>query len=161
MRAGPGSDLRDRHRVPIAGAVVADRPRAEEEALASYGQSLGVAFQLVDDALDYSAQQAELGKAVGDDFRDGKITLPILIAYARGGETERAFWRRTLETVEQGPQDLARAQALLARHGAIGETLARAEAYGETARAALQGFPPSPARAAMLDLVDFCIGRAY
>jgi octaprenyl-diphosphate synthase len=143
------------------GAVVAERPRAEEEALAAYGQALGIAFQLVDDALDYSARQATLGKTVGDDFRDGKITLPVLIAYARGGEAERAFWRRTLETQETEPHDLERAQALLARHGAIAETVARAEGYGAKARASLAGFPASRAKAAMLDLVEFCTERAY
>lgn len=143
------------------GAVVADRPAAEEQALAAFGESLGVAFQLVDDALDYSARQAELGKSVGDDFRDGKITLPVLLAYARGGEAERAFWRRTLEGQEHGPVDLEHAQALLAKHGAIAETLARAEGYGTRARQALAGFPPSRAKAAMLELVEFCVERAY
>jgi octaprenyl-diphosphate synthase len=98
---------------------------------------------------------------VGDDFRDGKITLPVLIAYARGGEAERAFWRRTLETQETEPHDLERAQALLARHGAIAETVARAEGYGAKARASLAGFPASRAKAAMLDLVEFCTERAY
>jgi octaprenyl-diphosphate synthase len=143
------------------GAVVAERPAAEEQALAAYGQNLGVAFQLVDDALDYSAREALLGKTVGDDFRDGKITLPVVLAYARGGEAERAFWRRTLEEQEQGAGDLEHAQALLAKHGAITETVARAEAYGSRARASLAGFPPSRAKAAMLELVDFCVERAY
>jgi octaprenyl-diphosphate synthase len=143
------------------GAVIADRPPAEEQALAAYGQSLGVAFQLVDDALDYSARQALLGKTVGDDFRDGKITLPVVLAYARGGEAERAFWRRTLEAQEQDPADLEHAQALLAKHGAVAETVARAEAYGARARASLAGFPASRAKAAMLELVDFCVERAY
>ena len=83
------------------GAVVAERPAAEEEALATYGDNLGIAFQLVDDALDYSARQALLGKTVGDDFREGKITLPVLLAFARGDEAERAFWRRVLEELEQ------------------------------------------------------------
>ena len=117
------------------GAVVADRPPAEEEALAAYGDNLGIAFQLIDDALDYSARQAQLGKSVGDDFREGKITLPVLLAFARGSETERAFWRRTLEDLEQQRGDLERAQELIARHGAIEATVARAEAYAP-ARAA-------------------------
>jgi octaprenyl-diphosphate synthase len=143
------------------GAVVGERPAAEEEALATYGENLGVAFQLVDDALDYSAREGDLGKSIGDDFRDGKVTLPILIAYSRGSEAERAFWRRTLEAQEQNPADLEHAQALLAKHGAITETLARAESYGSRARTSLGIFPPSLARSAMLDLVDFCIERAY
>jgi len=83
------------------GAVVADRPAVECEALESYGKNLGIIFQLIDDALDYSARQATLGKTVGDDFREGKITLPVILAYRRGDEDERAFWRRTLEDGEQ------------------------------------------------------------
>ena len=143
------------------GAVVAERPAAEETALAIYGDNLGIAFQLVDDALDYSARQALLGKSVGDDFREGKITLPVLLAFARGTETERAFWRRTLEDLQQTPEDLDRAQELLARYGAIEATIARAEAYGERARQALAVFPYGRAKQAMLDLLDFCIARAY
>jgi octaprenyl-diphosphate synthase len=143
------------------GAVVAERPTAEEAALASYGDNLGIAFQLVDDALDYSAKQALLGKSVGDDFREGKITLPVLLAFARGSETERAFWRRTLERLEQAPDDLAHAQALIERHRAIDATLERAEAYGLHARQSLAVFPYSRAKQAMLDLIDFCTARAY
>lgn len=143
------------------GAVVASRPATEAAALATYGRALGIAFQLVDDALDYSAREAELGKSVGDDFRDGKITLPVLVAFARGEEAERAFWRRTLERVEQEEADLAEAQRLLARHRAVEATLERAAAYGEEARRALAGFPRSPAREALLGLVEFCIERAY
>src|SRR5437016_4921571 len=89
------------------GAVLAERPPAEEEALERFGRNLGTAYQLIDDMLDFSARQSELGKSVGDDFRDGKITLPIVIAFARGDPEERAFWRRTLEDGEQGPGDLA------------------------------------------------------
>jgi octaprenyl-diphosphate synthase len=143
------------------GAVIAERPAAEEEGLRAYGQNLGIAFQLVDDALDYSARQALLGKTVGDDFRDGKITLPILLAFARGDEIERSFWRRTLEAQEQSPDDLERATALLHRHGAIRETVERAAGFGELARRSLALFPRSRPRQAMLDLVDFCIERAY
>jgi octaprenyl-diphosphate synthase len=143
------------------GAVVAERSAAEEAALAAYGQNLGVAFQLVDDALDYSARQAELGKTVGDDFREGKITLPVLLAFARGTEAERAFWRRTLERLEQGPEDLDRAQDLLARHDAVDATVARAEEYALRARQGLAAFPYSRAKQAMLDLLDFCTARAY
>lgn len=143
------------------GAVVAGRPKSEARALATYGRSLGIAFQLVDDALDYSAREAELGKTVGDDFRDGKITLPVLVAFARGSEAEREFWRRTLERVEQRESDLAEAKRLLERHGAIEATLERARAYGRAAREALTSFPRSPARDVLAGLVDFCIDRAY
>src|SRR5215475_15958143 len=91
------------------GAVLAQRPFREEEALDRYGRNLGIAFQLVDDMLDFSARQSELGKSIGDDFRDGKVTLPILIAFARGSEEERTFWRRTFEDMDQQPGDLDRA----------------------------------------------------
>ena len=143
------------------GAVIAERPAVEEEALSAYGQNLGIAFQLIDDALDYSAKEAQLGKAVGDDFREGKITLPILIAFAAGDETERDFWRRTLEDLDQQPGDLDEATALLYRHGALDATVARAASVGEAARRALAPFPYSRHKQAMLDLVDFCIERAY
>src|SRR5271154_6514542 len=108
------------------GAVLADRSPAEEEALERYGRNLGMAYQLIDDMLDFSARQSELGKSVGDDFRDGKITLPIIIAFARGDAEERAFWRRTLEDGEQQKGDLQRAMRILERRGALAETLARA-----------------------------------
>ena len=143
------------------GAVVADRPAADVEALRVYGESLGIAFQLIDDALDYSAREVVLGKSVGDDFRDGKITLPVVRAYQRGGAQERRFWRRTLEAMEQREGDLAHAIELLERHGAISDCLVKATAYGETARDALTGFADGAARRAMLDLVDFCVERAF
>ncbi len=142
------------------GAVVGERPDEDRAALRAYGRALGIAFQLVDDALDYDAVQATLGKTVGDDFREGKITLPVLLAFARGTEEERGFWRRAIEVREQGTGDLEHATALMRRHGALAETIRRAEAYGAEARAALAGFPDSPTRRAMLGIVDFCIARA-
>jgi octaprenyl-diphosphate synthase len=143
------------------GGVVADRPEAETAALRTYGQALGIAFQLVDDALDYSAREAVLGKSVGDDFRDGKITLPVVRAFQSGSPEERRFWRRTLERGEQREGDLARAIELLERHGALADCFARAAEQGLTARRALAPFAPSAARDALIDLVDFCIERAY
>src|SRR6185436_15379128 len=88
------------------GAIIAGRPKDEQEALESYGRNLGIAFQLVDDALDYSGKQALMGKTVGDDFREGKITLPVVLAYRRGSKEERSFWKRTLEEREQREADL-------------------------------------------------------
>ncbi len=142
------------------GAVVADRPEAEELALHAFGRNLGIAFQLVDDALDYSAEQERLGKTVGDDFREGKITLPVLLALARGTETERGFWRRVLEDRDQGPGDLRRAQDLMRVHGALRDTVGRARSYGDAALSALAAFPPGPERAALAGIVEFCIARA-
>ncbi len=143
------------------GAVVADRPVAEAEALERYGMNLGIAFQLVDDVLDYSAAQATLGKTVGDDFRDGKITLPVVLAFARGSAAERAFWRRTLEEMEQNDGDLEEAAALLERHGALSETVERARGFAAEAKRALAVFPPSPELETLADLVDFAVERAY
>jgi octaprenyl-diphosphate synthase len=143
------------------GAVVAGRPAAEAAALAAYGRNLGVAFQLIDDALDYAADQRRLGKTVGDDFREGKITLPVLLALARADAAERAFWQRTLAAREQGSADLEAAIALLERHGAIADTVTRAEGYGVAALRALDAFPDGPLRRALADIVRFCIERAH
>lgn len=143
------------------GAVVAGRPKTEEEALESYGLNLGIAFQLVDDVLDYSAAQATLGKTVGDDFQDGKITLPVILAFRRGDEEERTFWRRTLEDMNQDETDLASAIALMERHGSLRDTVERARHYGAIARDALGIFAEGPEKAALLDVIDFCIERAY
>jgi octaprenyl-diphosphate synthase len=143
------------------GAVVSDRSRVEEEALDSYGLNLGIAFQLIDDVLDYSARQTELGKTVGDDFREGKITLPVILAFRRGDEEERGFWRRAMEELEQREPDLDRAIGLMERQGALRDTVARARHYGAIARDALGIFPDTPEKRALVDVVDFCIERAF
>ena len=143
------------------GAVVADRPPVEEEALDAYGLNLGIAFQLIDDMLDYSAAEAELGKSVGDDFRDGKITLPTILAFRRGSEEERVFWRRTLEDGDQEEGDLEQAIALMRRHGALADTVERARHYGAVARDGLAIFPASEEKTILLEVIDFCIERAH
>ena len=143
------------------GPIVAGRPREEQAALESYGRNLGIAFQLVDDALDYSGKQAVLGKTVGDDFREGKITLPVVLAYRRGDKSERAFWKRTLEDGEQGPDDLQMAQRLMERHNAIGDTIERARHYGAIALDALAIFPAGPHKRALAQAVQFCIKRLH
>ena len=143
------------------GAVVADRPRVEEDALDTFGMNLGIAFQLIDDVLDYSAKQATLGKAIGDDFREGKITLPVILAFRRGSEPERVFWRRTLEDLEQKDGDLESAVDILTRHNALNDTVERARHYGAIARDALGIFPDGPEKAAFIELIEFCIERAY
>jgi octaprenyl-diphosphate synthase len=143
------------------GAVVAGRPEAEEQALDAFGRNLGIAFQLVDDMLDFSAREAELGKSVGNDFRDGKITLPILLAWARGGEEERRFWRRTLEDMEQEPGDLERAIRLVERHGGLAETLSRARLYAGRATAALSPFSDGKQRRALVEAAEFATERNF
>jgi octaprenyl-diphosphate synthase len=143
------------------GAVVADRPAVEEEGLRAYGLNLGIAFQLIDDVLDYSAKQAELGKEIGDDFRDGKITLPVVLAFRRGDADERAFWKRTMEDQEFEDGDLDHAMELIDRHNALTDSIERARHYGAMARDALGIFPDSPYKKALIDIVDFCISRAH
>jgi octaprenyl-diphosphate synthase len=143
------------------GAVLAGRPSEEEAALDCFGRNLGAAFQLVDDMLDFSAHQPELGKSVGDDFRDGKVTLPILVAFARGDEEERAFWRRTLEDMDQRPGDLERAIGLVERRGALSETLSRARSYAAAAIDALAPFGDGPERRALSAAAAFAGDRSF
>ena len=143
------------------GAVVADRPTAERQALFEYGLNLGISFQLIDDGLDYGAAQVTLGKSIGDDFREGKVTLPVLLAYARGTAEDREFWRRTIEQGRQREGDLSHAIDLLNRSEAIADTVARARAYGERARSALGGFAAGDYRDALVETIDFAIERAY
>jgi octaprenyl-diphosphate synthase len=142
------------------GAVIASRPARERSALASFGMNLGIAFQLVDDALDYAADQATLGKTVGDDFREGKVTLPVLAAFQAGDEAERAFWRRAIEDGTQDDGDLDRALHLMEARGAIDATLARARQFACAAREALVVLSESEARRILADVADFTVSRA-
>ncbi|MGO8952396.1 MAG: polyprenyl synthetase family protein [Rhodomicrobium sp.] len=143
------------------GGVISGRGAAEQSALRVYGENIGLAFQLIDDALDYSGEAAMLGKRVGDDFREGKITLPVVLSNRRGSAEERAFWRRTLQDGDIQEGDLASAIALMRRHNAIEETIERARMYGREAQKALDIFPKCEARAALLDAVDFSVSRAH
>lgn len=142
------------------GAAIADRSATEQAALRSYGKSLGIAFQLVDDALDYSGESANLGKDVGDDFREGKITLPVILAYRRGDEAEREFWQKTISRGDVDDRDLEHAMALMAKHQTIESTMERARYYGSVARDAMATLPDSTQKQALLDVVTFCISRA-
>ena len=143
------------------GPVVADGTKADQAAFRSYGTNLGLAFQMIDDALDYGGNSKDLGKDVGDDFREGKITLPVVLAYRRGTDEEREFWRRTMEEGKIEDGDLDKAIELLNSYGTISDTLDRARHYGTVARDALAPFPDSPHKTALLQAVDFCISRAY
>ena len=143
------------------GGAIASRPTEEQAAMKSYGKTLGIAFQLVDDALDYGGDSARLGKSVGDDFREGKITLPVILSYRRGSDDERDFWKRTLVDGEIADGDLEHAIGLMRRHKAIEATLERARHYGSMARDALGLFRDSPPKKALLDAVTFCIARAH
>jgi octaprenyl-diphosphate synthase len=143
------------------GPILAARPKAEQAACRSYGVNLGIAFQLIDDALDYGGSAAKLGKNVGDDFREGKITLPIVLSFRRGNDAEREFWRRTLERGEIAEGDLETALATMRRHRALEDTIERARHYGAMARDALELFPASNWKRALFDVVEFCVSRAH
>ncbi|MEC9247060.1 polyprenyl synthetase family protein [Nitratireductor rhodophyticola] len=141
------------------GPVVAGATRNDRSALRSYGTNLGLAFQLVDDALDYGGKSSDLGKNVGDDFREGKVTLPVILSYRRGSPDERAFWKSAIEDNQCDDAALEKAIGLLHKHGAIGDTIGRARHFGEIARDALAPLRPTPQKDALLDVIDFCISR--
>jgi octaprenyl-diphosphate synthase len=142
------------------GPALGARPKAEQSACRSFGMNLGIAFQLVDDALDYGGKAAKLGKNVGDDFREGKITLPVVLSFRRGSEAERAFWRRALEDGDATEVDLEHAIGLMAKHRALEDTIQRARHYGAIAKDALALFPASPMKEALEETVEFCIARS-
>lgn len=141
------------------GPIIAEASRNDRAALRSFGTNLGLAFQLVDDALDYGGSSRDLGKNVGDDFREGKVTLPVILSYRRGSEEERLFWKRAIEENQNDDDALAKAIGLMNRHGSIGDTIARARHFGEIARDALAPLKSTPQKAALFDVIDFCISR--
>lgn len=141
------------------GPVIAGASRSDRAALRSFGTNLGLAFQLVDDALDYGGNSKELGKNVGDDFREGKVTLPVILSYRRGTPGERCFWKRAIEENENDDAALEKAASLMNRYGAIGDTINRARHFGEIARDALAPLKQTPQKSALLEVIDFCIGR--
>lgn len=141
------------------GPIIAKASRSDRSALRSYGTNLGLAFQLVDDALDYGGSTRDLGKNVGDDFREGKVTLPVILAYRRGSEEERRFWKDAIEGEQADAAALDKAIRLMHRHGAIVDTVGRARHFGEIARDALAPLKATPQKAALVDVIDFCISR--
>jgi octaprenyl-diphosphate synthase len=143
------------------GGAIAGRPADEQAALKSYGKNLGLAFQLVDDALDYSGDSANLGKSIGDDFREGKITLPVILSFRRGSEIERSFWARTIVEGDIKDGDLEQAIALMKKHKAVDATLERARSYGAIARDALAIFHDCEEKTAMAEVIAFCVQRTH
>ncbi|GMM62417.1 polyprenyl synthetase family protein [Novosphingobium pituita] len=142
-------------------AVVAERSEADELALDAYGRYLGIAFQLADDAIDYDSDASEMGKDQGDDFREGKMTLPVILAYARGSEDERAFWREAIAGNRNSDEDLATAIALIRKHDAVQATRERARDYAQRAIDAIARFPDSDAKAAMCEAAEFAVARRF
>jgi len=141
--------------------VVAEASEDAELALEAYGKNLGIAFQLSDDVIDYASDSATMGKGVGDDFRDGKMTLPVIFAYARGSEADRKFWRAAIGGDRVADEDLAHATQLLKQTDALADTVERARHYGRRAIDALAMFPASKAKSALTEAAEFAIARAY
>jgi octaprenyl-diphosphate synthase len=142
-------------------AVVAERPEGEELALDAYGRNLGIAFQLVDDAIDYVSDAGTMGKDAGDDFREGKMTLPVILAYARSDAEDRKFWKDAIEGRRQSDADFAHAIDLVRKTRSVDDTLARARHYGQRAIDAIGGFANGKAKDAMIEAVEFAVARAY
>lgn len=142
-------------------AVVAECDDAQERALDEYGRNLGVAFQLVDDAIDYDSDAAQMGKDQGDDFREGKMTLPVILAYARGSEEERTFWKAAIMGHRSSDDDLAHAVELIGRHNAVEDTRTRARHFAQRAIDAISMFPDGKARQAMAEAAMFAVARGY
>lgn len=143
------------------GAILTHQPASQREALRQYGLYLGIAFQLMDDALDYHAQQEVLGKKVGQDFREGKVTLPSLLAYSKGTSEQKVFWRRTLQDLDQQDGDLEVALKFLEETGSLEKTFSLAQNYAERGIQSLQIFPPSSLRLALEEAALFSVVRAF
>lgn len=143
------------------GPVIANAGPEAAQDMAAYGLNMGIAFQIADDALDYMAEREKLGKTVGDDFREGKMTAPVLFALQNADAEERAFWDRTMARREQNEDDLQTAQALIEKHDAIARSTALAREYGERAARALSKAPDAPLRTLLHDLIDYTISREY
>src|SRR4051794_6981025 len=141
--------------------VVAEADEDSELALESFGKNLGIAFQLTDDAIDYASDSATMGKGVGDDFRDGKMTLPVILAYVRGSEADRGFWRSAIAGERATDEDLSQAIRLLGSTDALADTVERARHYARRAIDALARFPSSKAKAALVEAAEFAVARAY
>lgn len=141
------------------GPVIADADKAAAQAMAEYGMNLGIAFQIADDALDYDADHEKLGKTIGDDFREGKVTAPVIFAMQKADSTEKKFWARVIGEKAQSDNDLQKALEILRRHGALNAARALAEEYGTKARLALAEAPDSPLRADLHNLVSYSIHR--
>ena len=141
--------------------VVAEAGEEAEDALDSYGRNLGIAFQLVDDAMDYDSDAGEMGKGKGDDFREGKMTLPVILAYARGNEAERKFWKDAIIGHRTSDEDLTQAISLIGRHNALEDTRERARHFAHRAIDAISIFPDGKARQAMAEAAQFAVARGH
>ena len=142
-----------------SGAEIAGASKDAVQALFTYGDALGIAFQIVDDLLDYGGSAAAIGKNTGDDFRERKLTLPVIKAVAKADAEERAFWVRVIEKGQQGEGDLDHAMALMTKHGAMESARAEALAWAAKAQAALTVLPDHPLRGMLSDLAAYVVAR--
>ena len=142
--------------------VVAEASEDAEHALDSYGRNLGIAFQLTDDVIDYASDSATMGKGVGDDFRDGKMTLPVILAYARGNEADRGFWREAIGgRARVGRRPCPRHRAPQVAPTRL-PTRSNARANTRAARSTRSPcFPASKAKTALVEAAEFAVARAY
>jgi len=143
------------------GPIIAGADAKYHEALAAYGRALGLAFQLVDDVLDYDGDKDMLGKNIGDDFREGKITLPVILSYQRGTDQERKFWQKIVEGAANAPEDFTRALALMRDYQSLEDTIALARDFGQKARDCLALLADNDYKQALCQVVDFCISRVH
>lgn len=143
------------------GGLVSDTSLDRVNALKAYGYELGLAFQMVDDALDYSASPQDMGKATGDDFREGKLTLPLILAFEAGNSEQKSFWRRTIRDLKQKDGDLEVAVSYLTLHDSVNSTLKRAKEAGDRAKSAISEFEDSPIKAHLINLIDFVVNRSH
>jgi octaprenyl-diphosphate synthase len=143
------------------GPVIAVKDLKYQYALRDFGLNLGIAFQIMDDVLDYSASEAALGKTIGDDFREGKITLPVIFAYEAGNDDEKEFWTRVMREVRQEEDDLEHALSLINKYDTINKSIATANNYLENARATLNIFNQSEEKSILIEILDFSTKRSY
>lgn len=143
------------------GPVIADAAPEHAKAMADYGMNMGIAFQIADDTLDYLADPEKLGKTIGDDFREGKMTAPVLLALEVANKDERDFWTRTLGQRDQTEQDLPHALTLLQKHNIREKCLQLAENYKARAIQSLQTAPAEPLRKTLEELATYTITRSF
>lgn len=143
------------------GAVLSNQEDTIITAMRHYGMAIGNAFQMIDDALDYSADQKKLGKDIGDDFKEGKMTAPVILSLENASSDERAFWKRTMGDKQQVENDFAQAMDIITRHDGLTQTISRAQAYADDAKNALASLPPSELKSILCDLANYVITRNF
>ncbi len=156
-----GGYWRSANSVGLFGGVVAGANKSQKKKLFNFGKNLGTAFQLTDDALDYEGSSSKMGKNNGDDFYEGKVTLPVILALKTADRKEKDFWKKTFNKKVRNKTDLRIAKKIIKDKDTINQTLALANKYGEKAKNIMKDFESNPVRNALIDLVDFSLIRNY